>query len=81
MQGILRFLPQLEMSPSSIAPNPEESREAPPNTTVSLISQSHPEKLPEVTRKSRGNPAFLAATQERPRISFFNASCGPNSLP
>ena len=29
-RGSLRFLPPLEMRPSSIAPNPAESREAPP---------------------------------------------------
>ena len=73
-RGTLRFLPQLEMRPSSIAPNPVESREAPPNSTVSLISHSHPEKFPEVTSTSRGNPEFPAATQERPRDSYFNAS-------
>ena len=37
---------------SSIAPNPMVSRETPANSTVSLISQKHPEKLPEVTRRS-----------------------------
>ena len=73
-RGTLRFLPQLEMRPSSIAPNPVESREAHPNSTVSLTSQRHPEKLPEVTGTSRGNPGFPAATRERPRESFFNAS-------
>ena len=72
--GTLRFLPQLEMRPSSIAPNPEESREAPPNSTVSLTSQRHPEKLPDVTGTSKGNPGFPAATLERPRESFFNPS-------
>ena len=33
-RGNMRFLPPLEMRPSSIAPNPVESREAPPNSTV-----------------------------------------------
>ena len=73
-RGTLRFLPQLEMRPSSIAPNPVESREAPPNSTVSLSSHRHPEKIPEVTVTSRGNPGFPAATQERSRDSFFNVS-------
>ena len=36
--------------------------------------QRHPEKLPEVTDTSRGNPGFPAATQERPQESFFNVS-------
>ena len=40
-RGTLRFLLQLEMSPSYIPPNAEESREAPPNCTVSLTSQRH----------------------------------------
>ena len=63
-RGTLRFLPQLEMSPSSIAPNPVESREAPPNSTVSLTSQRHPEKLPEVTGRSRGNTGFPAGPKK-----------------
>ena len=41
------------------------SREAPPNTTVSLNSQRLPEKLPEVTGTSRGNPEFPEVTRER----------------
>ena len=61
-RGTLRFLTLLEMRPSSIAPNPVESPEAPPKSTVSLTSQRHPEKLPEVTGTSRGNPRFPAAT-------------------
>ena len=36
---------------------PVESREAPPNCTVSLTSQRNPAKLPEVMGTSRGNPA------------------------
>ena len=32
IRGTLRFLPQLEMRPSSNAPNPVESREAPPTS-------------------------------------------------
>ena len=66
------FQTQLEMRPSSIAPTPVESREAPPNSTVSLTSHRHHEKLPEVTVTSGGNPGFPAATQERPRDSPFN---------
>ena len=80
-RGSLRFLPQLVMRPSSIAPNPVEFREAPPNSTVTLTSQRHAEKLPEVTGTSRWNPGFPAATQERPRESFFNTSSGPIPLP
>ena len=69
-RGNLRFLPPLEMRPSSIAPNPVESQEAPPKSTVSLTSQRHPEKLPDVTGTSRGNSAFSAVTRERPRECF-----------
>ena len=65
-RGILRFLSPLEVRPSSIAPNPDVSREAPPNSTVSLNSQRHLENLPEVTGSSPGNPGFPAATRERP---------------
>ena len=71
---ILRFLPHLMMRPSSIATHQVESREALPNSAVSLTSQRHPEKLPEVTDTSRGNPGFPSATRERPRESFFNPS-------
>ena len=59
---------------SSIAPNAVESREAPPNTTVSVSSQRNPEQLPEVTGTSRGNTGSPAATRERPQESVFNAS-------
>ena len=64
--GTLKFLPPLEMRPSSISPNPVESREVLPNSTVSLTSQRHPENLTEVTVTSRGNPGILVATRERP---------------
>ena len=65
-RGKLRFLPQLEMRPISVAPIPVESREATPNSTVFLSSHRHHEKLPEVTVTSLGNPGFPDATQERP---------------
>ena len=63
-RGSLRFLPPLEMRPSSVAPNPVESREAPSNSTVSMTSQRHPEKLPEVAGRSRGNPGFPAKPEK-----------------
>ena len=53
-RGNLRFLPQPEMRPSSIKTNSVESREAPPISTVSLISHRHSEKLLEATGKRRG---------------------------
>ena len=41
-RGTLRFLPQLTMRPSFIAPNPVESREAPPNSTPGLVFKWFP---------------------------------------
>ena len=72
-RGTLRFLPPLKIRTSSIARNPVESRETRPRSTVSLSSQRHPEKLPEVTSTIRVNPGFTAATIERTQESFFNA--------
>src|SRR5574342_269168 len=48
---------------------------------VSLASQSHHEKPPEVTCTSRGNPGFPASTRESPRENFFNTSRGQIPLP
>ena len=50
-------------------------------TAVSLTSQSHHEKTPEVTCTSRGKPGFPASTRERPRETFFNTSRGQVPLP
>src|SRR5574340_41093 len=80
IRGTLRLLPQLEMRPSSNAPSPVESREAPPTSSF-LASQSHHEKPPEVTCTSRGNPGFPASTRESPREAFFNTSRGQIPLP
>src|SRR5574340_560178 len=57
------------------------SPERPLPPPVSLASQSHHEKPPEVTCTSRGNPGFPASTRERPRETFFNTSRGQISLP
>src|SRR5574337_1662855 len=57
------------------------SPERPLPPPVSLASQSHPEKPPEVTCTSRGNPGFPASTRERPRETFFNTSPGQSPLP
>ena len=73
-RGTLTLLPQSEIRSSSIAPVSVKSREAPLNSTVSLTSQRHPAKLPEVTGTSRGNPGFPATPQERTRELFFKAS-------
>src|SRR5574341_2324529 len=45
------------------------SPERPLPPPVSLASQSHHEKPPEVTCTSRGNPGFPASTRERDRKS------------
>src|SRR5574340_1462181 len=57
------------------------SPERPLPTPVSLTSQSHHEKPPEVTCTSRGKPGFPASTRERPRETFFNMSRGQIPLP
>src|SRR5574337_419440 len=57
------------------------SPERPLPPPVSLASQSHHEKPPEVTCTSRGNPGFPASTRERPRETFFNTSRDQSPLP
>ena len=57
------------------------SPERPLPPPVSLASQSHHEKPPEVTCTSRGKPGFPASTRERPRETFFNTSQGQIPLP
>src|SRR5574341_529081 len=57
------------------------SPERPLPPPVSLASQSHHEKPPEVTCTSRGNPGFPASTREIPRETFFNTSRGHSPLP
>src|SRR5574337_1145815 len=57
------------------------SPERPLPPPVSLASQSHHEKPPEVTCTSRGKPGFPASTRERPRETFFNTSRGQIPLP
>src|SRR5574340_1145580 len=57
------------------------SPERPLPPPVSLASQSHHEKPPEVTCTRRGNPGFPASTRERPRETFFNTSRSQSRLP
>ena len=59
---------------ASIAANPVEFREAPPNSTVTLTSQRHAEKLPEVTGTSQWNPGFPAATHDSKDPLFLTFS-------
>ena len=56
LRGTLRFLLQLEMRPSSIAPNPVESQEAPPKFTVRLL-------LKGILRSSLRSSAEVEGTQ------------------
>ena len=55
----MSFLPPLEMRPSSIAPKPVESRETPPNCSVSLTSQRHPETFLRSPAQVEGTKGFL----------------------
>ena len=74
-RGTLRFLPQLEKRPSSIAPNSVVSREAPPNTTVSLNSQRLPEILVVPREKT---PTGAAAIQWQGKSSpKKDGKCSP----
>src|SRR5574339_1296282 len=57
------------------------SPERPLHPPVSLTSQSHHEKPPEVSCTSRGKPGCPASTRERPRETFFNTSRGQSPLP
>src|SRR5574337_993919 len=64
-----------------LEPEREVEHDADDPPPVSLASQSHHEKPPEVTCTSRGNPGFPASTRERPRETFFNTSRGQIPLP
>src|SRR5574337_950286 len=57
------------------------SPERPLPPPVSLASQSHHEKPPEITCTRPGNPWFPASTRESPRETFFNMSRGQIPLP
>ena len=58
-RGSLRFLPPLEMRPSSIAPNPAESREALPTT-------QHPSSLRGTVGSSLRSPAEVEGNEGFP---------------
>ena len=58
-RGSLRFLPPLEMRPSSIAPNPAESREALPTT-------QHPSPLRGTVGSSLRSPAEVEGNEGFP---------------
>ena len=61
-RGSLRFLPPLEMRPSSIAPNPAESREAPP-------TPQHPSPLRGTLRSSFRSPQKPREMRAEPGLS------------
>ena len=65
-RGTLRFPPKLKMRPSSIAPTPEESRDAPPNSKVFLTSIG-------TVRSSLRSPSELEGTQESSRKTSISA--------
>ena len=44
------------------------------NTSFTTYTQRHPGKFPKVPGRRRGKRGFPAATRERHRESFFNAS-------
>ena len=60
---------------------PSRVPRGPATSTGSLASQRHPGKFPKVPGRRRGKRGFPAATRERPRESFFNASRGLIPLP
>ena len=62
------FQTQLEMRLSSIAPNPVESQQTPPNSTVFLTSHRHPEKLPRLPSQVEGTQGFLPQLDEDLKI-------------
>ena len=62
------FQTQLEMRPSSIAPNPVESQQTPANSTVFLTSHRHPEKLPRLPSQVEGTQGFLLQLDEDLKI-------------
>ena len=61
--------------------SPSRVPRGPANPTVSLNSQRHPGRFPQIPGRGRGKRGFPAAPRERPRESFFNASRGPSPLP
>src|SRR5574342_410883 len=75
IRGTLRFLPQLEMRPSSNAPSPVESREAPPTSRSPGHSHGDPtslaphERLTDLAVVPREKPHTGAAAREQPRDS------------
>ena len=72
-------LPDPEIEPGSpkslqmVTAATEESREAPPNCTVSLTSQRHSEKLPEVAGTSQGNPLTLLVGMQTSTATMENS--------
>ena len=67
--------------PTSAMHQAQWSPERPLPPPVSLASQSHHDKPPEVTCTSRETPGCPASTRESPRETSFNTSRGQIPLP
>src|SRR5574338_76472 len=76
IRGTLRFLPQLEMRPSSNAPNSVESREAPPNSSFPNFAEPY-ESPPRSPAQVEGSQGFLPQPEkdlERPSSTRLEAT-------
>src|SRR5574340_987678 len=71
IRGTLRFLPQLEMRPSSNAPSPVESREDPPT-----ISRRNSRKTTWLPRHRKMKPFPATAPQEKSHVRNWRSK-GP----
>ena len=80
-RGPLRFLPPFEMRPSSVAPDPAESRGAPPPPQDPSPLRGTLGSSLKSPAEGQGHEGFPPPPLERPRESFFNASRGPSPLP
>src|SRR5574341_1217056 len=65
VRGTLRFLPQLEMRPSSNAPNPVECREARPTSSFPDFSEP-PKPAVDIARQQEAGHGAEHAAERRP---------------
>src|SRR5574339_412915 len=75
IRGTLRFLPQLEMRPSSNAPSPVESREAPPTSSFPGFSEP-PAPLARPGRRPLGCAAVHRGNPARAPVTLFGQQGG-----
>ena len=80
-RGSLRFLPPLEVRPSSVAPDPAEARGGPPPIQDRSPLRGTLASSLRSPAEGEGHEGFPPPPRERPRESFFNASRGPSPLP